>query len=73
MGIGITVSNMFLKMFSPINAGAVAMLVGFILVPIISVVTPKMKKEQVENIFACYNDEVKVTTKNILPEEKMEN
>ncbi len=41
---------------SPINAGACAMLVGIIAVPIISLITPKMKKEKVEEIFSCFKD-----------------
>lgn len=54
-GVGITVSNVFLKYIaSPINAGAVAMFAGLIVVPVVSLLTPKMKKEKVENIFACY-------------------
>jgi len=51
-GVGITVSNIFLKYIaSPINAGAIAMVAGLIVVPIVSIVTPKMKKETVDKIF----------------------
>ena len=51
-GVGITVSNIFLKYIaSPINAGAIAMVAGLIVVPIISFVTPKLKKEKVDKIF----------------------
>lgn len=54
-GVGITVSNIFLKYIaSPINAGAVAMVVGLVVVPVVSVVTPKLKKESVEQVFTCY-------------------
>ena len=50
--VGITVSNIFLKYIaSPINAGAIAMVAGLIVVPIISFVTPKLKKEKVDKIF----------------------
>lgn len=70
-GIGITVSNMFFQYIaSPINAGAIAMVVGFIVVPVVSVLSPKMKKETVEDVFACYKSEVTATTKKVLPEEK---
>lgn len=52
VGVGITVSNMFLNFFnSPINAGAASMIAGLIVVPIVSLVTPKMKKEVVDNCF----------------------
>lgn len=70
-GVGITVSNMFLKYIeSPINAGAVAMIVGFIVVPFVSLVTPKLRADMIYEIFRCYTGEVKVSRKNILPEEE---
>lgn len=54
-GVGITVSNIFLKYIaSPINAGAAAMIAGLIVVPVVSLFTPKMKKETLEKVFACY-------------------
>lgn len=68
-GIGITVSNMFLHYIaSPINAGAAAMLAGFVIVPAVSIFTPKMKKVEVDKIFFCYDSEVKVKSKKALPE-----
>lgn len=52
VGVGITVSNMFFNFFnSPINAGAAAMIAGLIVVPIVSLVTPKLTKETVEHCF----------------------
>lgn len=66
-GVGITVSNMFLKYIaSPINAGAIAMVAGLILVPIVSLVTPKMEKEKVEDIFSCYEERVSIPKKKSL-------
>ena len=70
-GIGITVTNMFFHYIaSPINAGAIAMVVGFIVVPAVSLISPKIERETVENIFRCYDVEVEATTKKVLPEEK---
>jgi len=61
IGVGLTVSNMFLKFIaSPINAGAIAMVAGLIAVPIVSLLTPKPKKVDVEQIFSCYEHEVVV-------------
>lgn len=58
-GVGITVSNIFLKYIaSPINAGAFAMVAGLIVVPLVSFITPKMKKETVDEVFRCYKAEV---------------
>ena len=39
---------------SPINAGAFTMLAGLILVPVVSLLTPKMKKEQVADMFSVF-------------------
>jgi len=43
-----------LQILSPINAGAFAMIVGLIIVPIISAFTKVKDKEQVEEVFTCY-------------------
>jgi len=70
-GVGITVLNMFIGFIeSPINAGAAAMIVGLIIVPIVSLLTPKMDQKEVDDVFACYDVEVSVKTKNVLPEEE---
>ena len=70
-GVGITVSNMYFKFIaSPINAGAVAMIVGLVIVPVVSLITPKMNEKKVNDIFACYDEEVYVKRKVALPEEE---
>ncbi len=69
-GVGITVSNLFLKFIaSPINAGAFAMIGGLIVVPIVSLLTPKMNKEYVDEIFTCYDSTVTVKKKYSLEED----
>ncbi|HJA70768.1 MAG TPA: sodium:solute symporter [Candidatus Lachnoclostridium stercoravium] len=69
-GIGITVSNMFLNFIqSSINAGALAMAVGLVLVPLVSLITPKPEPDEVASIFSCYEDAVPATTKRVLPED----
>lgn len=69
-GIGITVSNMFLNFIqSSINAGALAMAVGLVLVPLVSLITPKPEPDEVVSIFSCYEDAVPATTKRVLPED----
>lgn len=66
-GVGITISNMYLNYIaSPINAGAVAMIAGLIVVPIVSLITPKMKKEKVDEIFECYEEKVTTSVKRSL-------
>lgn len=67
-GIGITVSNMFLHYIaSPINAGAIAMIAGLIIVPAVSLVSPKMEKKKVDEMFDCYEEKVTITKKRSLP------
>ncbi|MBQ0041705.1 MAG: sodium:solute symporter [Lachnospiraceae bacterium] len=39
---------------SPINCGAIAMLAGFIIVPLVSAITPKCDKVLVDQAFSCY-------------------
>ncbi len=54
-GVVLTVSNIYLKFIaSPINAGAIAMIGGLILVPIVSLVTPKFEKTFTDKVFECY-------------------
>ena len=68
-GVGITVSNIFLHYIaSPINAGAIAMLAGLIVVPVVSLLTPKMKKEEVDDIFACLDETVVVHRRRSIEE-----
>ncbi|MBQ3393311.1 MAG: sodium:solute symporter [Lachnospiraceae bacterium] len=71
VGVGLTVSNMFLKFIaSPINAGAAAMIAGLIVVPIVSAVTPRMDKDYVDDIFSCYDVMVTVRKSQSLEEEE---
>ncbi len=69
VGVGITVSNMYFHYIaSPINAGAAAMIAGLIVVPAVSVVTPKLKKEKMDEIFMCYEEKVTISKKRSLEE-----
>lgn len=69
-GVGITVANMFVKFIaSPINAGAIAMIAGLIVVPVVSLLTPGMDSQRTEQIFSCLNEKVMVEQKMALPEE----
>ena len=45
---------------SPINAGAFCMLLGLVIVPLISLVTPKPDRRIVEDAFSCYEKKVLV-------------
>ncbi len=68
-GVLIIVANMFFKFIeSPINAGAIAMIAGLIVVPVVSLITPKMKKETVDGMFACLEETVTVRRKRSIEE-----
>jgi len=69
-GVGITVLNMFFKFIaSPINAGAVAMIAGLVVVPVVSLITPKIQNDKLDKMFECYEEKVLVTKKRALETE----
>ncbi len=55
-GVGLIVVNMLSgnAIANPINCGAIAMLGGFPVVWIVSLLSPKMNREKVEQIFKCF-------------------
>ncbi|MCR5847052.1 MAG: sodium:solute symporter [Lachnospiraceae bacterium] len=84
-GVGITVAGLLISTFhgpitvgsltltSPIVTGALAMIAGLVVVPLVSLITPKPSKEKVEEIFTCYNKVVAVPKKMYLEEEEDDN
>ncbi|MBR5157799.1 MAG: sodium:solute symporter [Clostridia bacterium] len=74
-GAGIMVLNMLIRpsfpvvLQSPINCGAVAMIAGLIIVPAVSLFTPKLNKEKVDAMFTCYENKVLVSAKEALGDE----
>ncbi len=71
-GSTLMVANIFFRpyfpevMQSPINCGAIAMLAGLVMVPIVSVFTPKPNQKLVEDAFACYEKKTEVSRKTSL-------
>ena len=59
-GAGIMTLNMLMRpsfpavLQSPINCGAFAMLAGLIIVPVVSLITPKLPKAKTEKVFECF-------------------
>lgn len=55
-GVGLTVVNMLSgnAILNPIDCGAVAMVGGFAIVVLVSLITPKMDQAKIEDIFNCY-------------------
>ena len=73
LGIGLTLLHLILSSMgmlsgtflgftvaSPVNLGAFTMIISLIVVPLVSLITPKMKKSDVDRIFSCYNKQVTV-------------
>lgn len=73
-GAGIMVLNMVARssfptiLQSPINCGVISMLAGLVIVPVVSLITPKQDKEKTDEIFSCYNKQVVVSSKESLGE-----
>ena len=53
---------------SPINCGAFAMLAGFIIVPVVSLISKAPEKKLIDEAFSSYERPVTVMSKNILEE-----
>ncbi len=77
-GSGIMILNLLCRLLkldffptilvSPINCGAFAMLAGFIIVPVVSLLTKAPDKKLVDGAFSCYDTRVLVTAKHDLGE-----
>jgi len=66
-GVGITLGALLLTiagvnkssevlsfLCSPINAGAIAMLLGFVIVPVVTALSKKLPSEKTDEMFSCY-------------------
>lgn len=66
----VMLANIFVKssfpavLQSPINAGAFCMIAGLIIVPVVSLVTPKLPQQHLDQVFSCYDRQVLVTVKD---------
>ena len=75
-GTGIMVLNMLMRssfpvlLQSPINCGVIAMLGGFVIVPVVSAFTKKIDKQTVDFAFECYDKKVVVSAKEALGDEQ---
>ncbi len=74
-GSVLMLANMFFKssfpavLQSPINCGALAMLGGMVIVPVVSAFTKKPSQEEVTAVFSCYDKKVLAPIKDVLSEE----
>ncbi len=65
-GVGLVTSNLFLKFMDGTVAGALAMVGTLVIVPLVSLITPKLNKEHVEECFSCYNERVEASVTHSL-------
>ena len=64
---GVKFDNAVLEYFkSPINAGMLAMILGIVITPIITLIAPAKDSDRVEKIFACYDKKVTVSYKQAI-------
>ena len=74
IGTGVMLLNMVARshfpavLQSPIHIGVVVMVANLIIVPIVSALTPKPRREEVNEMFSCYDKEVVVAAKESLGE-----
>ena len=57
---------------SPINAGMLAMLLGLVVVPVVSLCSKQSRKAEVEEMFSCYSSTVRVRATDALSEEQQD-
>ena len=55
---------------SPINAGAFAMMVSLVIVPLVSLISPKPSESLIDDCFSCYETTATVAVKVALPDEE---
>ncbi len=76
IGVGLMLVNMFARtalptlIQSPINCGVIAMVLGLLIVPLVSLVTKKPDKSLVDDAFSCYNRMAYVHVTTSLPDEE---
>ncbi len=68
-GVSINAANFFLKIQTPSIAGAFSMIISLIIIPVVSLLTPKMNKNKIDEVFECYDETVKVKLKDALDSE----
>ncbi|MBP5660374.1 MAG: sodium/solute symporter [Lachnospiraceae bacterium] len=71
--VGFTVANVYTTWANPINAGALAMVGGLVIVPVVSLITPKLDKGEIDFSFSCYEKKKVVEEKIALPEDVIQN
>lgn len=64
VSVAINVSNILTGFASPVLVGAVTIVLSLFVVPLVSLVTPKLQKDLVADIFSCYDETVEVVVQH---------
>lgn len=67
-GVGFMTANLFIGFLPMTAAGAVAIVLSLIVVPVVSLITPRLPEQKVADVFACYDEKVSAAARNALPE-----
>ncbi len=67
-GVAINVANLIFAWVSPTVAGAASMILSLILVPAVSLITPKFSEAHVSEMFSCYTVKAQVEQKYAIDE-----
>ena len=67
-GIGVTGINFFFPFTAPTMAGAIAIVGSLAVVPLVSLITPRLPQERIDDAFACYEQKVTARSRFVLPE-----
>jgi len=70
VGIGVVLLNTIVPFATPTVAGAISIVSSFFVVPLVSLVTPKLKKNIVDDAFSCYDVQVTVKKLAVLENEE---
>jgi len=70
-GVGIMLACIIFNFTSPINAGVLAMLLGLVVVPVVSLLTRKENGAEVAEMFSCYSRTVTVQASTALTESSL--
>ncbi|MBQ2945474.1 MAG: sodium:solute symporter [Clostridia bacterium] len=68
-GVLLNVANLLFPFTTPTIAGAASMILSLLIIPAVSLITPKMAADKTDAIFSCYLKESVTTQRTALPEE----
>ena len=70
VGIGINLWNLFMPFAAPTGAGAISIVASLFVAPAVSLISPKPSAAKVEEMFSCYDKEVKAPHKLMLEQDR---